>query len=140
MIRLFTLLALSCALIFPAFSQGRPPPVGPIDEPGTLRLFPGTELILRIQRKLSEAGLYHGPLDGRVGPLLEDAIRTYQIRHGMTPNGEPSEALVKQLETRGDVDALLKRLDVTRQRNLEAAPSKPVVEPTDPAFGRGKAH
>jgi tetratricopeptide (TPR) repeat protein len=40
-----------------------------------------------LQRGLIKAGLNPGPIDGRYGPDTQNAVRRYQTKHGLHPNG-----------------------------------------------------
>jgi peptidoglycan hydrolase-like protein with peptidoglycan-binding domain len=40
-----------------------------------------------LQFLLAKRGLFHGAIDGYLGPTTESALRAYQRRAGMTPNG-----------------------------------------------------
>lgn len=51
-------------------------------------------MIAQIQEQLMRLSLYPGPADGAAGPQTADAIRAYQSRVGMRPNGQPSEDLL----------------------------------------------
>jgi TPR repeat protein len=61
----------------------------------------GQILVQNIQSFLMDAGLYPGPADGHIGPLTQDAIRSYQSIHKLPVNGEISNDLL--LHMRGDV-------------------------------------
>ncbi len=79
------------------------------------------EVVLRIQRALAAANLYDGPVDGRMSPETEKAIRTYQRRAGIPMDGMATEALAAQLETGPKVQDLLRRLERAREDTVEAA-------------------
>ncbi len=53
-----------------------------------------------LQRRLRAAGLYHGALDGVIGPMSRAAIKSFQAANGLQADGFPSAA----------VDALLARI------------------------------
>ena len=50
-----------------------------------------------IQRHLRALGYYSGKIDGNIGSGSQLAIRTYQSRRGLTPNGVPSHDLLDRL-------------------------------------------
>jgi uncharacterized coiled-coil protein SlyX len=54
-------------------------------------------LISRVQEKLMDFGLYPGPADGKNGPLTADAVRSYQLLHGLNPSGQVSTGLLSHM-------------------------------------------
>ncbi len=50
-----------------------------------------------IQIHLKSRGLYSGKIDGNIGSGSQLAIRTYQSRSGLTPDGVPTHKLLKTL-------------------------------------------
>ncbi|HEY8577657.1 MAG TPA: peptidoglycan-binding protein [Devosia sp.] len=40
-----------------------------------------------VQKKLTELGLFSGTVDGFYGPMTASAIRSFEVRNGMTPTG-----------------------------------------------------
>lgn len=50
-----------------------------------------------LQSLLTRAGFSTGGVDGKIGPNTVDAIRSYQRRVGMEPDGHPSVALLSRL-------------------------------------------
>lgn len=55
------------------------------------------EDVVTIQRRLTQLGLYDGPVDGVVGPRTREAIARYQQREGLPVTGLPSTALRRRL-------------------------------------------
>ena len=51
-------------------------------------------LLSDIQAQLMSFGLYPGPADGATSPVFSDAVRSYQVRHGLPVTGEASEDLL----------------------------------------------
>ena len=51
-----------------------------------------------IQIHLKSLGYYKGEIDGNIGSGSQQAIRTYQQRAGLTPDGVPSQSLLKKLK------------------------------------------
>ena len=47
----------------------------------------GSQLVRALQRRLSVAGNKPGPIDGRYGPLTEQAVRGFQAVHGLHVDG-----------------------------------------------------
>jgi membrane-bound lytic murein transglycosylase B len=52
---------------------------------------------LELQQRLLQRGLYIGNVDGQLGPATEKAIRSFQEQAGITPDGLPSQNLLKTL-------------------------------------------
>ena len=46
-----------------------------------------SKLILRVQKALSDLGVYRGPLDGRMDVAIKSAIQAYQRGAGLKPDG-----------------------------------------------------
>lgn len=44
-------------------------------------------LVARVQARLVRSGYYSGPIDGVIGPRTRYAIRAYESRHGLPPDG-----------------------------------------------------
>lgn len=119
---------------------------GTLGRPGdALRSQPARDLVKRIQKALTEDGIYQGPVDGQVNSTLTAAIRAYQKRAGLRVDGLPSEELASQLETRRQMQSVLQKLEAARESETEAArqalASRPdtrrllrefTVEPADP--------
>ena len=81
-----------------------------------------SSLVRRIQERLGELGLYRGRLDGRFGPEIGKAIRDYERQSGLPIDGRPTRELLEHLESAtGQARRLLRRLDVVRQEQIEAA-------------------
>jgi len=53
-----------------------------------------------LQQRLSESGYYEGKFDGRIGKGSIDAIKAFQSRAGMEPDGHPSLEVLKKLQGR----------------------------------------
>jgi len=53
-----------------------------------------------LQQRLAHAGYYRGTVDGRIGTGTRRALRKYQRKKGMAPDGYPSLVVLKRL--RGD--------------------------------------
>jgi membrane-bound lytic murein transglycosylase B len=52
-----------------------------------------------VQTRLKALGFEIGDIDGRAGPKLEQAIRAYQFKSDLTPDGYASPALLARLKT-----------------------------------------
>jgi peptidoglycan hydrolase-like protein with peptidoglycan-binding domain len=57
----------------------------------------GDKTVARVQKALSQMGLYHGAVDGLKGPMTSDAIRNYQKIVGLAQTGEVDTALLGEL-------------------------------------------
>lgn len=57
-------------------------------------------LVKDVQAALSQAGYDPGPVDGLAGPRTRSAISAYQSGNGLSPDGQPSAALLQHLLTR----------------------------------------
>ncbi|MFL5840814.1 MAG: peptidoglycan-binding protein, partial [Thermoleophilaceae bacterium] len=61
----------------------------------------GSTRVRKLQRRLRSAGEHPGPVDGRFGPLTQDAVQHFQSRAGLAPDGiagsATNAALVKRL-------------------------------------------
>lgn len=86
-------------------------------------------VVKRIQKQLSVIGIYQGPVDGRMGPNVEQAIRLFQQSRGLKVDGLPSEDLANTLETDEKVNDLLKRLETVRNKKIEAARQALMADP-----------
>jgi membrane-bound lytic murein transglycosylase B len=53
-----------------------------------------------LQQRLAHAGYYRGEVDGRIGSGTRRALRKYQRRQGVAPDGYPSLVILRRL--RGD--------------------------------------
>ena len=58
---------------------------------------PAKNFVSTIQEELANQGFYLGPIDGRMGPQTEAAIRAYQQSRGLPVTGTPSQALLQSL-------------------------------------------
>jgi membrane-bound lytic murein transglycosylase B len=61
------------------------------------RSFSATE-IRRLQANLKDMGYNVGEVDGMIGDALRSALRAYQERKGLTPDGYATSALVRRIE------------------------------------------
>jgi membrane-bound lytic murein transglycosylase B len=50
-----------------------------------------------LQELLAEKGFYTGVIDGRIGPISKEAIKAFQRKNGIAPDGKPSQNLLKAL-------------------------------------------
>ncbi len=49
------------------------------------------------QRYLLQLGLYPGPVDGSLGPMTRDAVRSYQSNNGLPVTGDITESLLQHM-------------------------------------------
>lgn len=58
--------------------------------------------VRQVQQALAKAGFYQGPVDGKIGPKTQEAIKAFQKAQGLNPDGvmgsKTSVALAKHLE------------------------------------------
>lgn len=52
---------------------------------------------LEMQQRLAESGFQIGQLDGRFGPMTRAALREYQVRSGLIPDGYASAEILNRL-------------------------------------------
>ncbi|MEE8393681.1 MAG: peptidoglycan-binding domain-containing protein [Rhodospirillales bacterium] len=78
-------------------------------------------LVTRLQKALTENGLYSGPVDGYMNKDVEEAIRAYQKNSGLKVNVRVTRELVERLETGIKVGLLLQRLETAKSDNIKAA-------------------
>jgi TPR repeat protein len=57
--------------------------------------------VAQIQEQLIKRGMFPGPVDGLQSPQVEDAIRSYQLKNGLSPDGRPTQALLVHLLSGG---------------------------------------
>jgi hypothetical protein len=50
-----------------------------------------------IQSRLANLGFYHGPIDGKVGPGTESALKAFQAQHGMRASGQIDDETLNAL-------------------------------------------
>ena len=70
-------------------ASAAPLPSGAGTDPGTVR---------EIQAELQRRGYNVGPVDGRLGPRTEAAIRAFEQRNGLPVDGQPSSALMGYMQ------------------------------------------
>jgi len=58
-----------------------------------------------IQQALKNAGFYQGPLDGKIGPLTREAVRTFQQIHSLKADGVVGKQTWEKLFPYLDVSA-----------------------------------
>jgi osmotically inducible lipoprotein OsmB len=61
----------------------------------------GNATVRDIQAGLQRLGYSPGSADGRIGPRTTAAIRKYQQDNGMTVDGQPSQAVLDSIRTKG---------------------------------------
>ncbi len=72
---------------------------GPLRTPWPAREHALTQAEVKtVQTQLKTLGFEIGEIDGRAGPKLEQAIRAYQFKSGLTPDGYASPALLARLK------------------------------------------
>ncbi len=58
----------------------------------------GQDQVRKLQARLKELGYDPGAVDGMVGDSLRSAIRAYQARHGLAPDGYADLALLRRID------------------------------------------
>ena len=94
---------------------------GRVEHSASTILAPASPLVLLAQQLLAELELYRGPVDGRFNDEVEGAVRTFQRRSGMVPDGRIDESLVSRLEFAGQAGRLVGRLDDLRSQQQQRA-------------------
>jgi peptidoglycan hydrolase-like protein with peptidoglycan-binding domain len=61
----------------------------------------GSAMVRDIQAGLAHLGYDPGAADGRMGPRTSAAIRKYQQDNGMTADGQPSQAVLDSIRSKG---------------------------------------
>jgi membrane-bound lytic murein transglycosylase B len=57
------------------------------------------EQIRELQVRLKKMGYDVGEIDGRAGEILRGAVRQFQEKRGLAPDGYPTLALLKDVES-----------------------------------------
>jgi peptidoglycan hydrolase-like protein with peptidoglycan-binding domain len=73
------------------------PPAGAAEAPASVAAVADPDLVRALQRELAQRGYRPGPRDGTADAATRAAIMAWQQDHGLTPSGEPSEALLKSM-------------------------------------------
>jgi peptidoglycan hydrolase-like protein with peptidoglycan-binding domain len=61
------------------------------------RGYPSRAVVKAAQRVLRAEGLYHGPIDGILGPATRSAIRKYQYRHYLRVTGRLDRPTIRAM-------------------------------------------
>lgn len=93
----------------------------PIGAPEPFEQPEANATVKRVQRALTDAGYYNGPVDGRFNDETDKAIRKYQRRENLPENGIASEELAAHIETGAKVQSLLKQLELQRKLKMDEA-------------------
>jgi peptidoglycan hydrolase-like protein with peptidoglycan-binding domain len=76
------------------------------------------EMIVSVQRELSQRGYYDGALDGLPGPRTEQAIKEFEQNNGLRVTGEPNEQLLNQIRKarhRSEITGSIPRVEESKQ-------------------------
>jgi peptidoglycan hydrolase-like protein with peptidoglycan-binding domain len=73
-----------------------------VGDDGNRLMLSDSSLITDMQRKLTDAGVYHGPIDGRTSPELATAIRDYQAKKNMEQTGTIDRSFASDLGLQWD--------------------------------------
>ncbi len=82
---------------------------------------PASPLVQRAQQLLQELGFYFGSTEGRLNDDIDLAVRQFQRRSGMEPDGRIDETLISRLEFASQANRLVNRLDNLRQEQKKRA-------------------
>ena len=69
-------------------------------ESGALRYGDEGDAVKELQRLLSEKGIYEGPINGKFGPMTEEAVFRYQEAAGIERDGVVGSETMKKLKER----------------------------------------
>ncbi len=87
---------------------------------------PYSDLVHEIQVSLQRGGYYIGPLDGKSGPMTDEAIRAYQRRTGLAETGEVSHGLLAHMLMNAGPSSLDQTSNVTQPAQVPPARPMPV--------------
>lgn len=82
---------------------------------------PWSGTVQEAQRALAELGLYRGPIDGRLTPAFERALRDYESRYGISGEITGMAALLAPVQRSGHADAIQETLERARREQIEHA-------------------
>lgn len=90
------------ALLAPVIASRRdnaapqPLPGQPVQAPVATRS--AQPMVVAVQTVLAELGYQPGSIDGVIGPSTEEAIRRFQLRRALEPNGQITNELLREIE------------------------------------------
>jgi len=129
-----TAYALSVALLGDAVKGGRPVQAQwPTHDPQL-----SEAQVRRLQAKLKTLGYEAGKVDGKIGDQIRAAVRAFQERNGLAPDGYPTLALLKQVSASrcpAPRDRLKPPSKEWRCGVSPALPAAPRVKTQSPASG-----
>jgi soluble cytochrome b562 len=132
-----TLAATVVGATLPEAALARAPTDAPVESP--FRVQTPNPIVQRIQKALTNIGLYAGPVDGRMNRETEAAIKAYQRMTGLPVDGRATEALAQHLDTGEKVGDLLSRLEKARRENIDAARQALLAHPSTRDLITGEA-
>ncbi|MHC8510342.1 MAG: peptidoglycan-binding domain-containing protein [Rhodospirillales bacterium] len=115
-------LVLACAQAWAPAALASTAPADPAAD-AVYERFLHDPVIERIQFRLRGMGFYRGPLDGRAGKALDEAVRMYQQAAGLKITGALSEELLEALDKNSQIQDLMGRLADSRRQSIEDARS-----------------
>jgi peptidoglycan hydrolase-like protein with peptidoglycan-binding domain len=81
-------------------------------------------LLRDLQELLTERGFYSGEIDGLRGPMTSDAIRAWQQTAGLEPTGEPTVALLAQIQLSSYVSPPVPEANPLREASASQEPGE----------------
>ena len=96
-------------------------------------------LVRKVQELLAELGFYIGPFDGAMNDVTDAAIREYQRRNGLDPDGLVNRFLLEHLQSVGQAKELRDRVDAVKREKIEAASRALESNPATRALLEGRS-
>jgi peptidoglycan hydrolase-like protein with peptidoglycan-binding domain len=88
----------------------------------------GSERVRDLQTRLRRLGYRPGPVDGRLGPRTQGALRWFAIKHGLKPSGIADAPLLRHLRARTRHDAPTNPTRGTRPRSAPQTHPQPAPQ------------
>ncbi|MGE4219762.1 MAG: peptidoglycan-binding protein [Alphaproteobacteria bacterium] len=82
---------------------------------------PWSGTIQNAQRALRELGLYDGPVDGRLTPRFERALREYEAQYGIVGDAAGLPELLEPVKRSGQAAAIQETLERARREQIDRA-------------------
>jgi peptidoglycan hydrolase-like protein with peptidoglycan-binding domain len=98
----------------------------------------GSERVRALQSRLTELGLKPGPVDGRFGPLTDAAVKRFEQRQGIVPDGVADAVTQARLRAAAQ-DEPTQRTEPSRGRELQAGRAEGSPASTSGSSDRGRS-
>ena len=82
---------------------------------------PWSSTVQEAQHALADLGLYRGPIDGRMTPEFERALRAYEARYGIVGDAAGLPDLLGPVKRSGQAAAIQETLERARREQIERA-------------------